>query len=157
MEGIKHILECHCVLPHLRRRPNPTYHQFVVFSEIDDGDTVVPKYVQCDNCGVIHKVFDICKSEIISGKDELNTVSTIEDLKLMLPDDVSRVLESYVCDLATWENVHFILSNNKWGQHVVLTRDFVNDEEQGKVLRFEGPRQIKIESFINRSTVEEKP
>ena len=128
----------------------------MVFSEIDASDTVVPKYVQCDNCGVIHKVFDVCKSEIIAGKDELNTVASIDDLRLMVPDDVGGVLDSYSCDLATWENVHFILSNKKWGQHVVLTRDFVNDEEQGKILRFEGPARMKIEAFINRSTVEEK-
>jgi hypothetical protein len=144
------------VLAHLRRRPDPPYHKFVVFSEIDKSDTVVPKYVQCDNCGVVHKIIDICKSEIITGKDEITTITDIDDLRLMIQDDVAGVLDSYNCDLATWENVYFIISNKKWGNHVILTRDSLNDEEQGKILRFIAPGQIKIEAFINRSILEEK-
>ena len=156
MNGFKHIIECHCVLPHLRRQPNPPYHQFVVFSEIDDSDTVIPKYVQCNNCGVVHKIIDICRSEIISGKDEISAVTNIDDLRLMIQDDVVGVLDSYDCTIATWENVYFILSHQKWGSHVVLTRDNVNDEEQGKILKFVAPGQIKIEAFISRSIIKEK-
>jgi len=153
MDGIKHVIECHCVLPQHRRRDNPPYFNFIVFSVIDDSDTVVPKYAQCDNCGVVHKVVDLCRSEIISGKDEISSMTSIDDIKLMLPQDVVGVLESYSCSLASYEATHFILSNKRWGNFVVLTKDFLNDETQGKILQFFEGGKIVIESFVEDSTV----
>ena len=153
-EGIKHIVGCHCVLPQYKNRRDPVYHKFVVFSEIDDSDTTVPKYVQCNNCGVVHKIFDVCKSEIITGTDELYSMRSIDDIRVALPDDIKGVLDSYDCDLSTWENVEFILLNQKWGQSVILTRDHLGDDTQGKLLSFVGPSKFKIESFIHKSTVE---
>ncbi len=38
--GQKHLIECHCILPQYRRSSNTVYHKFVVFSVIDDSDTV---------------------------------------------------------------------------------------------------------------------
>ena len=64
MQGFKHLVQCHCILPQYRKMKDPVFHKFVVFSTIDKKDNVEPKNVQCNNCGVIHKVFDICKSEI---------------------------------------------------------------------------------------------
>lgn len=148
MKGVKHIIECHCVLPQHRKKDNPLYYNFAVFSVIDDSDTCVPKYAQCDNCGVVHKVVDLCRSEIISGKDEINSVTTVDDLKMMLPPDVTQVMESYSCALPSYEHVHFIISNAQWGEFVVLTRDFIAEEQQGKLLRFIGPGKIIIESFV---------
>ena len=95
MIGTKHIVECHCVLPQYRNRKIPIYHKFMVFSIIDDSDTVLPKYAQCNNCGVVHKIYDICKSEILAGKDEIRTLCTIEDISLTIPEDIRGVLDSY--------------------------------------------------------------
>ena len=123
MQGMKHIVECHCVLPQNRGKSVPIYHTFIVFSEIDDSDTVVPKFVQCNNCGIVHKVTDICRSEIAVGKEELKTISTIDDIRVGLPDDTCNLLDSYSCDLATWEHIDFIylckivggkIKNNNW-------------------------------------------
>ena len=153
-EGIKHIIECHCVLPQYKNRPDIVYHRFVVFSEIDDSDTVLPKYVQCNNCGVVHKIVDVRRSEILAGTDELYSMRSIDDIQLTMPNDVSDVLNSYNCDLPTWENAEFILRNGKWGSVVVLTRDYLGDDTQGKLLSFIGPSDFKIESFINKSTID---
>ena len=60
MRGQKHLIECHCILPQYRRALNTVYHKFVVFSEIDDSDTVVPKFAQCNNCGVIGHLAGQC-------------------------------------------------------------------------------------------------
>ena len=84
MKGLKHLIECHCVLPQFRKRENPPYHKFVVFSLIDDSDTAIPKHARCNNCGVIHNVIDICKSEILPGQ-EVGAVMTKKDCGMMLP------------------------------------------------------------------------
>ena len=154
MEGIKHIIDCHCVLAQYRNTKNPIYHKFIVFSIIDDSNTVVPKFVQCNNCDTVHKVFDICKSEIISGKDELGTGIQKDDIKRILPEDVRDVLESYSADLATYEYAAFILEQKKWGSFVVLTREIINDDVSGKMLVFESPVKFKIETFTDHITIE---
>ena len=74
------MVECHCVLPQYRNRKEVVYHSFVVFSIIDEAGTVIPKHATCNNCGVIHNVRDICKSEIIPGR-EIGAVIEIDDIK----------------------------------------------------------------------------
>jgi len=134
-------------LPQYRRAANTVYHKFVVFSEIDDSDTVVAKFAQCNNCGIIHKVYDICKSEIITHKEDLKSIKSIDDLSLTLPADVVRVLESYQCDLPAWEHAEFILNNGKWGSIITLTRDEADDEITGKALQIEGRSKISIVTY----------
>ena len=153
MEGIKHLIECHCVLPQYRRRDDPVFHKFIVFSIIDDSDTVVPKYAQCNNCEVVHKITDLCRSEVLGGRDELRSVITIDDLKIMIPEDITRVLESYDCDLPTWENIQFILQNKKWGSSVIVSREDLEDERHGKMLTLVGPNKSKIEPFTTTTSV----
>lgn len=144
--GVKHLIECHCVLPQYRTRPDPIYHRFVVFSEVD-GDDVVPKYAQCNNCGVIHRISDISKSEILMGNDESVSIVSINDIKLSIPQNIVSVLESYAVDLTTWEHVLFIFENKQWGSHVILTAESKNERTEGKLLRFSGPGLIKIEPY----------
>ena len=153
MYGVKHLVQCHCILPQYRDRPNPVFHQFIVFSVVDDSDTVVPKYVQCNNCAIVHKVTDLCRTELVVGKDELSTVATIEDISFTIPRDVREILESYKADLPTWENVQYILQNEQWGTHVVLTQDVLDDDTQGKLLSFGGPEKFNIETFIRKDVI----
>ena len=91
--GIKHLIECHCILPQYRGSENPVFHKFIVFSVVDTSDTCVPKFVQCNNCGVVHKVYDICKSEIISGRDELKSVASISEIKIGINSDIRHLLD----------------------------------------------------------------
>lgn len=148
MRGIKHLIQCHCILPQYRNTPNPIFHRFVVFSVIDDDDAVVPKVVACNNCGAVHKVTEIWKSSIVIGRDDLQSAMTVEDISLSLPDNVVQVLKSYKVDLPTWEEVLFAFEQDAWGTEIVLTRDTVGELTQGKMLRLIGPpSRIKIESF----------
>ena len=105
-EGVKHLVQCHCILPQYRNRPEPVFHKFTVFSVVEN-DSVVEKISQCPNCGVIHKIIDICKSEILIGKDENRTLIEKSDLALSLPEKVIDLLETYSCDLPTWEHCAF--------------------------------------------------
>jgi hypothetical protein len=148
MIGQQHLIQCHCVLPQYRGRKDPVYHKFAVFSIIDESDTVVPKFVQCNNCGVIHKVFDICKSEIITGKDEMRNTAKIDDFKFGIPNDLINLLTTYNCDLNIWEHVYFSLVNENWGSKIVLTRETINDETTGKILTIKSNKQFVVEDYI---------
>ena len=151
--GLKHLIECHCILPQFRNNPQAVYHKFVVFSEIDDSDTVIPKVVNCNNCGVAHKIIDICKSVIHTAREDVTSVRTIDDISLSMPEDVRNVLSSYSCDIATWEHAEFILSYQKWGEFIVLSRENTNDGIEGKVLRFESLGKYRIEPFLQKETL----
>lgn len=148
MEGIKHLIECQCVLPQYKRREDPPYHQFVVFSMIDDSGSTIEKYSQCNNCGIVHRVFDICRSEISSGNESLNSVITKEDLKMMLPTNISEVLNSYDCETYDWEFAHFIINENKVGEKIIISREEIDGKAQGKMLVYQGENRFTIEPFL---------
>jgi hypothetical protein len=151
IHGQKHLIKCRCVLPQFKRLENPPVHQFIVFSVIQEDETVKPRYSQCNNCGVVHKVVDVCKSEIVSGKENMNSLIKIEDIKPSLHPNFIGILESSQADLATWESVQFIVENKQWGQFVVLTNDSEGEEIHGKYIRILGESICKVETFM-RST-----
>ena len=78
-EYVKHLVECHCVLPQYRNRQELVYHKFTVFSLLED-DSVVEKLVRCNNCDAVHRVFDVCKSEIFIGDLDLTTIRTPHEI-----------------------------------------------------------------------------
>jgi|TARA_R110000851_G_scaffold117451_5_gene244170 hypothetical protein len=143
MQGLKHLVQCHCILPQYRKMKDPVFHKFVVFSTIDNNDNVEPKNVQCNNCGVIHKVFDICKSEILHSKEDLKTLISKKDIQMMLPNKLSEILDSYDVDLPTWEQAHFIIKNKLWNSQILISRDETDYEETGKVLKI-----INLNDFV---------
>ena len=149
MKGYKHIVECHCILPQFRNRDNAPWHKFIVFSIIDEGDTVVPKHAKCNNCGVVHNVFDIGKSEVLQGQ-ETGAVMEIEDVKMMMPDSVSRMLVTYNCDVATWENALFVLQNNKFPSSIVLERKEESGIISGKILDMKGYNMYSIRPYSGK-------
>lgn len=148
LEGIKHLIECHCVLPQYRTRNPPLYHKFVVFSIIDD-DKVVSKIAQCNNCGIIHKVIDLCKSEIAHGMEEGNSIRSIDDIKPSLPDKLVEFMSKQSVDLATWENVEFVIEN-KQEIELILNKDQKDDVTQLKILHIREDGTFKIKSEIRQ-------
>jgi len=117
-----------------------------VFSVLDDGGEVIAKDASCNNCGVIHRVTDICKSEITS-KENSSAIITESDISLMIPSQLSDILKTYQCDIATWEFVHFAYTEQKWGTRVVLKREVDGGSVKGKSMTVEGPSKFKIETF----------
>tara|TARA_R100000008_G_scaffold74193_1_gene52912 strand:- start:4890 stop:5354 length:465 start_codon:yes stop_codon:yes gene_type:complete len=153
MNGTKHIVECHCILPQYRDRKDPVYHKFVVFSELDASDTVLPNHAQCNNCGTVHKVYDICKSEIIVGKEESVTVEKIKDVAISLPGQIVELLESYSLDLCDYQMARFILENKKWEYVLTLDTEIEGEKTTGKILRFLGPDRFRVESFSRQEVI----
>ena len=153
MHGYKHLVKCRCVLPQYKNLPSPIQHKFVVFSTITDNEDVVIKYAQCNNCGIIHRITNICVSEIVSGKEHMNSLVNIEDIRASLSSNFVQVLEASSADLATWEAVRFIVENKKWGEFVVLSSEFEGGETCGKYIKIFGETLCKIETFIRSSGI----
>ena len=145
--GLKHLIRCRCVMPQFKNLPEPPVHQFVVFSIVDDSDVVKSKFSQCNNCGVIHKVVDICKSEIIQNRESMGSLINIDDIKPSLPQNLVAILESNGADLATWEASQFIFENEKWGEFVVLNSDAESGLRQGKYVQIIGKNLFKVGTF----------
>ena len=75
---VKHLIECHCTLPQYRNRPDIVYHKFPVFSLLE-SDSVVEKLARCNNCDAVHRVFDVCKSEIFIGDLDISAIKTQQE------------------------------------------------------------------------------
>jgi len=149
-QGIKHLVDCSCILPQFTNQENPTFHKIVVFSVLNEEDNVIEKFIQCVNCGVIHRVFDLCKSEILFGKEKLDSVMSIDDIKLSFPEKLSNVLQTYNVDLPTWEEVQFVMENNIFPSNIVLSSETSAEYQHGKVLKIIDANLFKIEPFNRR-------
>ena len=153
MQGQKHLVKCRCILPQFKRAENPPVHKFIVFSVIDDDDKVVPKFAQCNNCGLIHKIVDICSSEIMRNREFMTSIKTIDDIKQSLPENLAKTLELNKSDLPTYEAVSFIYENKLWGSHVVMNSDSEDGLRQGKYVRILGEVLFKVESYTREEVV----
>ena len=152
MQGFKHLITCRCMLQQFKTKKNPPLHGFVVFSVVGDDNFVLPKYAQCNNCGVVHKVTDLCKSEIMGGKESMPSIVGIDDVKLSLHKNYVDVLEKNSADLATWENVQFLVENKMWGSHVVLTSELNESTRAGKIVIILGESLLKVDSFMREES-----
>ena len=150
----RHLIQCHCILPQYRKRTDPVFHKFVVFSIIDN-DKVEEKIAQCPNCNVVHNIVDLCKSEIVEGKDETSSIVDIDDLKISLPEKLINILESYSVDLPTWEHASFILEEKMWNERIKLTSDETNEKSISKFLLFLATDSFKIITESSQLFLEE--
>ena len=152
--GHKHLIKCSCVLSQFKKLNNPPQHQFVVFSVIDENDVVKQKYAQCPNCGIIHKVTEIGKSEIIKNKEVMSSIITINDIKSSLNQSLVSILENNHADIASWEMAQFICENKKWGEFVVLVTESEAQIKQGKYVRILGENLFKVENFSREEEIQ---
>ena len=148
--GQKHLIKCRCVLPQLKEKA--IVHQFLVFSEVQNGE-VKQKYAQCNNCGVIHKIVDICRSEIMNGKEAMSSIIGIDDIRSSLDTKMVSILDRHSCDLPTWEHAQFILENKKWGEFVVLTSDSEEESKTVKYVRIISEGIYKVDTHIRQDVI----
>ena len=144
MPGTKHLIECHCYLAIYKKQNKLINHKFPVYSKFDENGIVIKKNVKCNNCDAFHLVYDICKSEIKAGKDQSSLVISKEDLKEMLPQKISNFLSSNNCDISIWEHVKDIIDERRWGEHVVIKRDIIDEKQQIKYITIDANKNIKI-------------
>lgn len=153
-KGIKHLIQCHCILPQYRNKKNPTFHQFVVFSTLDtETDAVEPTFAECNNCGIVHKIIDICKSEIVTGREDLRSQLSITDFNHSLPSSLFELLQSYDRTLPDYQHAQFILEHDTWGDHIILTKEEVDDYVQGKLVKFISQDKFRVESYTSKKAI----
>jgi len=152
LEGIRHLIECHCVLPQYRNSNPPVFHKFIVFSAIND-DQVQKKLAQCNNCGILHRIVDICKSEIVHGLEEGSSLRSIEDLKVSFPQRLSDFLVTQKLDISTWEFIEFLI-DNKLEKDVVINKTEAGDITQLKILQINADGTFKIRNETRQDDVE---
>lgn len=152
--GVKHLIECHCTLKIYEGDDNHIYHKFPVYSKLDIHGKVIEKFSQCNHCQTIHKVYDICKSDIIrSGKDDHNSALSRDDISYQIPDKVNKILVKYDCDISTWEQVLDYCENEVWNQKIVLSRDLIEGRYHVKVLTLISENKVKIENKIIENNI----
>jgi len=153
MQGVKHLIECRCILPTLKNRENAPLHKFIVFSVINDKDEITKKIVNCNNCGVAHNIIGLCQSKIINGKELSRVAMTIEDISLMLPEGVTAVLKSHEKTLPDYEHAKFIIDNERAGEFITLTSEIIENKKMGKVLHYQGLGKFIIEPYQIDETI----
>lgn len=146
-EYVKHLVECKCFLPHFKHLKLPPIHKFVVFSELDDNADIKSSYAQCNNCGSIHKVIEVGISEITNKEDSKALLVDKEEIVGSLPAWLVEILKKYDCDLATYQEAQFIISNKLWGRAIILVKEREKDKIFGKSCQILGENLHKIESF----------
>ena len=145
--GLKHLVKCRCILPTMRKKDNPPSHSFVVFSIVQDDESLVPKIVSCNNCGIMHEVTEVCKSTILQNAEGSTSELSIEDVTAFLPESVKNVLSSYNLELPDYEFVKFMIEENCIGEWIVLGSELNDTRRSGKILKYKGDNKFEIEPF----------
>jgi hypothetical protein len=152
MKGIKHLIECHCVLAiyKVAKQSMPS-HKFPVYSKFDINENVIPRLVKCNNCDTMHYIKDICRSEIRGGKDQSELIVSIEELSLMLPERLANALFKIETDISNWEQIVDIFEEKRWGEIVVLRREIIDEKQHVKTIEITSSEMFKIKN----STIED--
>ena len=155
MKGIKHLIECHCVLAIYKtsKKEMPS-HKFPVYSKFDKNENVISKLVKCNNCDTMHYVHDICKSEIRGGKDQSSLIVSIDELGLMLPERLTNALIRIQTDISNWEQIVDIFEEERWGEEVVLRREIIDEKQHVKVIEITSSSIFKIKNNVINDMVE---
>jgi len=144
MAGVKHLIECHCFLKIFDKSSKKINHKFPVYSKFDENNNIIPRLAKCNNCESLHFVYDACKSELRPGKEDLSTILSIEDIMMMLPEKINKVLTTNRADISDFEHALDIIESESWGDRIVVKRSIVNDIENVKILQIDGEQKIKL-------------
>lgn len=150
MAGTKHLIQCHCILPQYRNMNDPLFHKFVVYSTLNEHGEANISLAKCNNCGVVHKVIDFCKSEVMIGHEDSMAVVTIEDVRSNIPEKIAEILEKHHCDIATWQHVEDIFDNEEWGSVVTISTQKAGDSTQIKSVKINSESRFKVRADLRK-------
>jgi hypothetical protein len=149
MQGIKHLIQCNCILPQFRNVAPPVFHEFPVFSVIRDDDTFIQHYAECNNCSAQYKITEIGIAQRLP-RETSSKVPQIGECKLQIPNQkLVSAIEKYECGLPTWQEISFVLENKQWGTPVILTKEVDDGVVSGKFLLILGEQLFKIDAYSN--------
>ena len=149
MLGQRHLIECHCVLPIYKDKKPTVYHKFAVYSKFDEKTgNVIPKYANCNNCGITHEVYELCRSTIIVGKEEITSVRSLKDIEVSLSKKINDILLQYDCAVDVYEEIEDIIDNESFPANIILKREILQEKESVKILQIRGHDSMKVFSEI---------
>jgi hypothetical protein len=146
LEFVKHLVTCNCILKQYEDADPPVFHKFIVFSVINEDGSIKPSYAKCNNCGGIHKVTEVGVSQKLK-RETIATLPDIEEIKSSLPEKLVSLVEKYKLTLPTWQEIKFVLENEKWERPIILQKDQEGEEIFGKYLVLYGKTLWKVDSF----------
>lgn len=135
--------------------PDPPFHKFIVFSELDANALVVPALVQCPNCGAVHKVREVGVSDILR-KEDAPTILTVDEIKGGLSEKIISGLAGYDLELHQWMEVRWILDNEAWGRTVILSKDTADGLVSGKFIQILSPTVWRFSNFSREELIAEQ-
>jgi hypothetical protein len=153
MIGYRHLIECHCVLQVYKDKKPTVYHQFLVYSKVNNKGKIVSRYANCNNCGVTHFIYEVCKSEIKTGKEDISSIRNIDDIKISLPDKLTKILDDNQCDITLYENIEDVIDQKIYPFHTTIKREIIDDEHHVKVLEIESDNRFKINNQVIKTIV----
>tara|TARA_Y100001958_G_C21193739_1_gene521467 strand:+ start:732 stop:1109 length:378 start_codon:yes stop_codon:yes gene_type:complete len=125
----------------------------MVFSVIEN-DRVVESFAKCNNCGITHKVTDICRSQILPTSENSSSLISIQDIAIGLTEGVRNIMESHNKELADYQHLNFLIDNKDTEGFIVLSRESIEGKLQGKILRYKGDGRFGIEPFTAQETLQ---
>lgn len=154
MLGQKHMIECHCILPIYKNKSEPIYHKFTVYSKFDENNKIIPKYQKCNNCGTVHFVYEICKSDVKIGKEDTsNLCLSIKDLSIGFSDKLVKILEDYNCEIDVYEIIEDVFHEKIFPFDIILKREIIDEEYNIKILTISGNDNFKIKTEIIKTII----
>jgi len=153
MKYLKHLIECQCILPQYKKQDKVLFHKFPVFSLFkenvnQDFSEPIEKYVKCNNCDAVHRVYDICKSELLKNSDDyVDLVTNLEDLKYTIPAELIEILSKNQMDIADYEMCSHLIET-KGTDKIILSKKNIGQNVVCKFLIFtDGKCSVKQQTF----------
>jgi len=150
LDHVKHLVECNCTLKIFDGIEPTIFHKFVVFSVIEADGKFRPSYAACNNCGGVHRVTEVGKSQKLK-RETAATLPNVDEIKASLPEKLVGLLEKYTLDLPTWQQIQFLLDNEQWGTAVVITKETDGDLVEGKYLILSGRNLWRVDTFSSEN------
>ena len=97
---------------------------------------------------ILCEIIEVGKSELIPGKDQSMVTISKDDLRSSIPLKIVNILDTYDCDISSWEEVLDIIENKSWNSFVVLKRDILNENTSVKILEIYEKNNFKIKNEI---------
>ena len=154
MAGQRHLIDCHCILPIYKNAASVVYHKFAVYSKINESSgKVIPKYVNCNNCGITHLVDELCKSKIQPGKEDMTSIRSIEEIELSLPNKLIKFLKQYNSTIDVLEEIEDIFNEEQFPKSIIIKREIIDETYNVKILNLINSERFTISSEILNDTI----
>jgi hypothetical protein len=135
-------------------------NEIVVFSLLsnksDDEENedfeLQPSFIQCDECGLYHKVVEICEAFAMKKLPFGEKLWLFDESEM--PDVLSMALDSYDICQAKKAYMTWCVKNGKFDASITLFADVQPDGQiKGRTCSFSPEGRVKIAPFVTRMVV----